>query len=185
MQHVSNAYSIQTVSYDDIRPTLRTGDLFFCSGEGWLSGIIKRLTDSPWSHVGMVVQEGPRLMAIEALKHGVTMNRFSHVLRHYEGEIVIARVDALTPAQTRGIVAEAIDRVGIKYNWLRCLQIWWRIRVQGGPPADGRDLICSEFVERCYREAGYSFPYNKRGFVAPEDVWRAPAVSSCLGRLVV
>lgn len=185
MIHVENPYSLDTVNYDDVRPKLRTGDIFFCSGYGFLSKTIKRLTSSPWSHVGILAHQGPRLMAIEAVNHGVVMSRLSKVVRDYDGEIVLARVDGMTPAAAKIIHTEAVDRVGIKYNWLRCLQVWWRIRVRGGPPVDGRDLICSELVERVYREAGYRFAYDPRGFCSPENVWTDPAVSRCLGRVLV
>lgn len=52
------------MQYSDARQTLKTGDLVFFSGKGWMSGVIKfgqRLSGIPrkyarWSHVGIVIK---------------------------------------------------------------------------------------------------------------------------------
>ena len=46
----------QSCSYDDIKDTLQTGDIFLFSGAGLSSLWVKLGTFSSWSHVGMVVR---------------------------------------------------------------------------------------------------------------------------------
>lgn len=43
-----------TTTYEEIRPTLKTGDLVFFSGKSKISALIKMVTRSSWSHIGMV-----------------------------------------------------------------------------------------------------------------------------------
>lgn len=42
-------------SYNSIRKFIKTGDVFFFSGKGGFSDIIKNVTKSPYSHVGMAI----------------------------------------------------------------------------------------------------------------------------------
>ncbi len=44
------------MTYDSLRDVVSTGDLVLFSGRGFVSDIIKRVTHSEWSHVGMVVR---------------------------------------------------------------------------------------------------------------------------------
>ena len=42
--------------YEDIRENLKTGDIVLFSGKGGISHGIKLVTNSKWSHVGMVLR---------------------------------------------------------------------------------------------------------------------------------
>lgn len=42
--------------FDEIAPSLRTGDLALFHGSSWISRTIQRVTGSPFSHVGMIVR---------------------------------------------------------------------------------------------------------------------------------
>ena len=53
---------LQVESYQNVRGSLRSGDLLFCSGDYLVSRLIQRFTNSPWSHVGIIF----RLEAIES-----------------------------------------------------------------------------------------------------------------------
>ena len=44
------------MTYGNIRPTLETGDIVLFSGKGGISTGIKWITNSKWSHVGMVLK---------------------------------------------------------------------------------------------------------------------------------
>ena len=58
------------VKYEDIRNTLKTGDLVFCSGNYLFSRLIQRFTKSLWSHVGMVYYDTAldRMLILESEK---------------------------------------------------------------------------------------------------------------------
>ena len=102
------------MTYDEIRPRLRTGDLILFSAKTslfrpstWISRLIKRVTRSEWSHVGLVVQTyfgGPSsvILSYESTTMseardvrtrkplaGVQLVLFSQRLRTYRGKIAI------------------------------------------------------------------------------------------------
>ena len=55
--------SARLAAYRAIRPELRTGDVVLFSGRGVISGVVRLLSGSRWSHCGMVFQ----VSAIDAL----------------------------------------------------------------------------------------------------------------------
>ena len=44
------------MTYSEIRPSLRSGDLLLCSGTSWFSRLIQAATGSEWSHVGLILR---------------------------------------------------------------------------------------------------------------------------------
>jgi hypothetical protein len=56
--------------YDEVRADLRSVDLFFCSGNYLVSKAIRRITNSPWSHVAIifVVGEIGRVLLLESVE---------------------------------------------------------------------------------------------------------------------
>jgi len=42
--------------YPDLRAKLKSGDILFTSGDYLVSKAIQKVTDSPWSHVGIVLR---------------------------------------------------------------------------------------------------------------------------------
>lgn len=182
MRHIENPYQLNTVSYDDIRPVLRTGDLFFCCGKGFLSSTIKRITKSPFSHVGVIAVVGGRVLTIEAIKYGTAIRRFSRVLAGYKGDVVIARSSA-TPEQLKTFWHEAVNFEGVKYGYWTAIRIWACVRFGIAMPKQGKAMICSDLVARCFREVGIAINANQKHFTSPEDVWTSRAVSHCFGRV--
>lgn len=47
------------LKYSEIKPTLQTGDIFLFHSQYWLSDIIMQLTNTVFSHMGMVVANYP------------------------------------------------------------------------------------------------------------------------------
>ncbi len=47
------------LKYSEIKPTLQTGDIFLFHSQYWLSDMIMQITDTVFSHVGMVVSNYP------------------------------------------------------------------------------------------------------------------------------
>ncbi len=95
---------MQLDRYYQIRDKIRTGDALFFSGKGRESSIIKRLTKSKFSHVGMAlwltpkVTDEPRLFIMESTtlnnipdvtgeyRRGVQMVPLAQRLEGYDGE---------------------------------------------------------------------------------------------------
>lgn len=92
------------MTYEEIRPTLKSGDVILFSGKGVISTAIKWATHSRWSHVGMVVKttkydiilswESTTLTNVKdvesgTIKSGVMLLPLSHRISTYNGEIGI------------------------------------------------------------------------------------------------
>ena len=88
------------VAYAAMRENLQSGDLFFCSGNYKVSELIQRVTDSPWSHVGIILiaRDIDRVLLLESVEDvGVRLVPVSKYLidyehgRPYDGPLVFAR----------------------------------------------------------------------------------------------
>lgn len=80
-------------TYEKIRPLLKIGDAFFCSGNSTISKAIEFVTHSPWSHVASVYRtDDPDdlIQWIEATTlrgyTGVSITRASERVIEYAGE---------------------------------------------------------------------------------------------------
>ena len=93
-----------SIRYAEARRALQSGDLLFCAGEYPVSKIIRRVTDSPWSHVGLIFRvplndvQGDRVLLLESVEpQGVRFAPLSKYVRDYEkgkpyqGKLAIAR----------------------------------------------------------------------------------------------
>ena len=74
------------MKYIDIRDKLKTGDIVLFSGDGPISMLIRLITRSRWSHVGMVVKVPDFDMVL--LWESTMLNRFMDVKDVYAGTIV-------------------------------------------------------------------------------------------------
>ena len=54
---VAELKKMPVLSYDSVRNTLQTGDLFFCVGEYAISRFIRKITKSTFSHVGIIYKD--------------------------------------------------------------------------------------------------------------------------------
>jgi len=185
--------SLPVESYSVLRKRLQSGDLFFCSGDYLVSQMIRKVTNSPWSHVGIVivVSSIDRVLLLESVEDvGVRLAPLSKYLTDYgegsayDGRIVIARLSALT--MTEGLnynqKIEAITKYGadaltLPYNKEEIGQILARIVLGIGKKAANKGYICSELVASCLAEAGIGISAGSGGYVTPEDVWRDPTVN--------
>jgi len=184
--------------YADLRPQIRSGDLLFCSGNYWFSKLLRKATESCWSHVGFVmpIDEIDRVMVLESVERfGVRTVPLSKYLSDYDNEghpyqggIVLARHRYFTgqanPEVMRQLGRAAVDRFGYAYSSDQIARIPARITAArlGGDQDEWSELerrgdyICSEYVSDCYRCVGIQIKPNRRGFVSPADFARDPAV---------
>ncbi len=174
-------------NYADVRANLRSGDLFFCSGNYLVSRAIRHFTDSPWSHVGiiLVVKEIDRVLLLESVEDmGVRMAPVSKYLTDYEdgepydGMLVFARTTAATPQAINAVAQFGCDELTRPYDKEEIGRIMARIALRIGREreANNRTYICSELVYECFKQAGYQFSHAD-DYVSPEDVWRDDSVS--------
>ena len=173
---------IDKVPYDHVRENLRSGDIVFCSGTYFFSGLIRWFTKSSWSHVGMIYRDDDlgRVFILESeTLIGVRVAPLSKYLRDYhgrnrpyKGRMVIGR---LTPEPEPEDVKKAIcfgmDELTKPYDNWEILRIACRILFRRGRRNRDRKYICSELVYECYRRADVWFKSNKKS-ISPDDIWK-------------
>ncbi len=172
--------ALTPVSYADLRPTLKSGDLLFASGDYWVSQAIQKVTDSPWSHVGILfhVKALDRVLLLESVEDmGVRFAPLSKYFEDYErgrgyrGQIVVARVAGLRPAQFHDVAAHGIDALTRPYDKDEIAKILARVALGKGKWKRDREYICSELVAECFERAGVPFAFDRRGFISPQNLW--------------
>lgn len=184
--------SLPVLSYADLRSTLKSGDLLFTSGNYLISNAIQQVTNSPWSHVGIVfrVDSINRILLLESVEDmGVRFAPLSKYTNNYEngkpykGRVVLARCQSVTSDTIAGLSTFGIDELTQPYDKDEIAKILARIILGKGKKKRDREYICSELVYECFSRAEIEFEYNKKGFISPEDIWKDNRIS-LIGRIL-
>lgn len=174
------------VSYDEIRSSLRTGDIVFCSGTYFFSKAIRLFTKSVWSHVGIIYRDDflDRIFILESeTMIGVRIAPLSKYLkdyhgrrRPYRGRMFVAELEpAVDPEAMKKAVSFGMDQLTKPYDNWEILRIAIRIAFGIGRKSRDRKYICSELVYEAFHKAGIEFPYKNRS-ISPDDLWQDPKV---------
>ncbi|WP_410683707.1 YiiX/YebB-like N1pC/P60 family cysteine hydrolase [Citrobacter europaeus] len=179
--------AMKVVNYATLRETLKSGDLFFASGDYLVSKAIEKMTDSPWSHVGIVfvLPQIDRVLLLESVEDmGVRLAPLSKYLsdyddigKPYKGRVVLARYDVLSKSAVEQVAAFGLNELTRPYDKEEIARILARIALGKGKSKKDREYICSELVYACFNNAGISIAYNPKGFISPEDVWQDSHIS--------
>jgi uncharacterized protein YycO len=167
--------------YADLRRELRTGDLLFASGKYAVSDLIRQVTHSPWTHVGIVLQLPvlERVLLLESVESvGVRMIPLSKYLedfkdqKPYDGFLVVARVAGVTSEGAKKLMQFGADELGRPYNKeeIEALMDPESLR-KGKIVARDRTYVCSDLVRACFRNAGIQFHDGPAGLISPENLW--------------
>jgi cell wall-associated NlpC family hydrolase len=174
------------VSYDDIRSSLRTGDIVFCSGTYFFSKAIRLVTKSVWSHVGMIYRDDflDRIFILESeTMIGVRIAPLSKYLKDYHGRrkpyrgrMFVARLEPEVPPEAmKKAVSFGMDQLTKPYDNWEILRVAIRILLGVGRKSRDRKYICSELVYEAFHKAGIEFQYSNRS-ISPDDLWKDPRV---------
>lgn len=180
--HIENKEikALPVLPYPDVRAKLKSGDILFTSGDYLISKAIRKMTNSPWSHVGIVfrIDSIDRVLLLESVEDmGVRFAPLSKYLRDYEngkpykGRGLLARCKDVTPDTVKKLSTFGIDELTQPYDKDEIAKIMARITLGIGRKERDREYICSELVYECFAHAGKEFAYNPKGFISPEDVW--------------
>jgi hypothetical protein len=181
--------SMNVQDYQGIRPNLKTGDLFFASGRYIVSKLIQKFTDSPWSHVAIVVRlvDLDRVLLLESVEDtGVRIVPLSKYLddydsdgKPYNGWLALARPKNVDLDIMKELAQFGADELGRPYDKDELATIASRIALGiGRKGKKDRTYICSELVQACFANANYYFPGDDRGFISPENIWVDSRVDS-------
>jgi hypothetical protein len=169
------AAGYETISPTDpaaVQATLRKGDVLLIEGNTHLSGMIKYLTQSTWSHAALYV--GPLLsgkprepvdgMLVEAtLEEGVTAVPLS---KYFKARTRICRPVNLSPEDCETVCRFALARVGSKYDLKNIIDLGrylvplpvpqrWRRRMIALGSGDPTKLICSGIIAQAFQAVHY------------------------------
>lgn len=182
--------------YATVSPLISSGDLLLCSGTAPFSRLIQGATDSPWSHVAFLMRMPAvdQIIVLESVESSGTravalssyVRDYNGSGRGYPGRLLVVRhrgFAAVESGQLAKISRFAIERLGRRYDRQEILAIAQRVVAAklGLPTHEAhRDgvYICSEWVEQLSQAAGIVVPYDKRGFIAPDDFAAAPEVEA-------
>ncbi len=167
-------------------PALQTGDLIFASGHALLSKVIQHLTDSAWSHLGMVVRLGDELLVLDcyALTGARLLPFDTFIGKHetilgYAGLLAIARYAGISVLQRNMIQQYARQQVGLGFAYTGLINVMSCL-LKNKPTSDisvmqtpKTRLLCSELVYACFAHAGIALHVDQRGFISPASIWQS------------
>ncbi|MFB9327461.1 YiiX/YebB-like N1pC/P60 family cysteine hydrolase [Paenibacillus aurantiacus] len=174
---------VKKIAYEEAAGQLRTGDIMLGSGNYMVSELIKRFSDSMFSHVAIIVRWRERPLILESVEDdGVRLVPLTHYVENYEnrhapynGELYIARHRELAglgneDARIGALVDRGLDLLNRKYDNEEIARIVSRIGLGLGRHEDNDAYICSEFVEACFARADIHFRKDDRGFIYPGHI---------------
>jgi len=155
-----------------LRATLRPGDVLLIEGNNHISGVIKYLTQSTWSHAALyvgpigdrVTAEGEPLLLVEAnIGEGVIAAPLSKYVRYHTR---ICRPTGLTEDDRARICAYATERIGFDYDMKNIVDLLrylfplpvpqrWRRRMMALGSGHPTRIICSALIAQAFENVRY------------------------------
>lgn len=172
----------------NLRETLRPGDVLLVEGNNHVSGIIKYLTQSTWSHAALyvgpigdrVTPDGEPLVLVEAnISQGVVAAPLSKYLSFHTR---ICRPKGLSEEDCHRVCAYAAERIGFDYDLKNILDLMryllplpfparWRrhmIALGSGHPTR---IICSALIAQAFDTVRFPI-LPKVARAANEQAWQ-------------
>ncbi len=159
--------------FDELRATLRPGDILLVEGRARVSGSVKYLTQSTWSHAALCVGpvagrtelDGEPHVLVEALlAHGVVSSPLS---KYRASHTRICRPQRLTGQDLRTLVAFAVASIGYAYDLRNILDllrylaplphipVHLRRRLIAAGAASPTRAICSTLIAEAFHTIRY------------------------------
>lgn len=157
---------------DALRTSLRPGDVLLVEGNSHISGVIKYLTQSTWSHAALYVgpiagpatAEGEAHVLVEAnMGEGVVSAPLS---RYFQFHTRVCRPIGLTEEDRAQVCAYATARIGFAYDLKNITDLLrylfplpvpqrWRRRLISLGSGDPSRLICSALIAQAFQSVRY------------------------------
>ena len=155
-----------------LRHTLKPGDVLLVEGNSHVSGVIKYLTQSTWSHAALYVGPIPDTSAPDGEPHvlieaeigeGVVSSPLSKYAQYHTR---ICRPVGLTGHDLGRVCAHALDRVGLDYDVKNIIDLLryllplpvpqrWRRKLIALGSGDPTRLICSALIAEAFSTVRY------------------------------
>jgi hypothetical protein len=157
---------------DALRAVLKPGDVLLVEGNNHISGVIKYLTQSTWSHAALYVgpigdrctPNGEPLVLVEAnIGQGVVAAPLSKYVRFHTR---ICRPAGLTEDDAARVCAYATERIGFDYDVKNILDLMrylmplpvpqrWRRRLMALGSGHPTRIICSALIAQAFANVRY------------------------------
>ena len=157
---------------DALRATLEPGDVLLVEGNNRISGVIKYLTQSTWSHAALYVgpigertaANGEPLVLVEAnIGEGVVGVPLSKYQRHHTR---ICRPIGLTADDRARVCTYAAERIGFDYDVKNIFDLLrylfplpvpqrWRRRMMAMGSGHPTRIICSALIAQAFESVRY------------------------------
>jgi hypothetical protein len=158
--------------YSALQDTLQPGDVLLVEGNNHVSGIIKYLTQSTWSHAALYVgrigdretEDGEPLVLVEAnLGEGVVGAPLS---KYYRFHTRICRPIGLTDDDCARVCTYAAERIGFDYDIKNIIDLMrylipmpvpqrWRRRMMALGSGHPTRIICSALIAQAFENVRY------------------------------
>jgi hypothetical protein len=155
-----------------LRQSLEPGDVLLVEGNSRISGVIKYLTQSTWSHAALYVgpirdantQEGEPHVLIEAeVGEGVVSSPLS---KYYSYHTRICRPVGLNQEDCDSVCRYAIERIGFDYDFRNIIDLMryliplpvpqrWRRRMIALGSGNPTRIICSALIAQAFEVVRY------------------------------
>jgi hypothetical protein len=157
---------------DALRDILRPGDVLLVEGNNHISGVIKYLTQSTWSHAALyvgpigdrVTAQGEPLVLVEAnLGQGVVAAPLSKYARYHSR---ICRPVGLTDEDRARVCTYASERIGFDYDLKNIIDLLrylfplpvpqrWRRRMMALGSGHPTRIICSALIAQAFENVRF------------------------------
>jgi hypothetical protein len=171
-----------------LRVALKPGDVLLVEGNNHISGVIKYLTQSTWSHAALYVgpigdretAEGEPLVLVEAnIGHGVVAAPLSKYIHCHTR---ICRPTKLTAEDSARVCAYATERIGFDYDLKNIIDLMrylfplpvpqrWRRRMMALGSGHPTRIICSALIAQAFETVRYPI-LAKVARAASEQAWQ-------------
>ncbi len=181
MKVSASVRQINALPYEDVRSSIRDGDVLMYRGRNLPSRLIQWATGSRYSHAGLAAWWNGRLMVLEAVGKGVVVTPLSANVRRYHGDVEwFTCVEDIPEPDRNRMIEFAQQELGKEYARWKAMKFGLRILFQKGEKQRdelrrARQLFCSQYVAEVYNSVGKDL---KRGvsdrFMSPADVASSP-----------
>jgi uncharacterized protein YycO len=167
----------EEVPYGAVRDDVQNGDILCFKGKGFVSGAIRTLTKSEYSHVGLLYLFEGRKYCLEAVGHGVRLVLLSELVKNYHGGIDYFETLDVTKDQRCGAISFGFQQLGKLYDKAGIVRFFWYIVSQQKPAAEVDDIwFCSEIVCEAYRRQQVDICPTVSSYTSPHDIAKSSRV---------
>lgn len=177
---------VSAYHYKDIKKEIKAGDILFCSGKYVFSKVIRYLSDSLFTHVGIVfpwqgkimVLESEILIGVRAVTISDYLEDYNNTNRPYKGDLYLGRHNATVDQKMAfSLIKHASNMLSRRYDNLELAQIVLRLIAKIGRHKENDAYVCSDFVAECFGKIGVQFSKDEKGFIFPEHIASDPSVT--------